>query len=693
MLIPRKDHIPYLRIDESFKNEQSLLENGFTITGNPIINNGISGFTTANYVSKFMGLGSSDFTISMDVTINSFTDSVRIIGSDDTGSNWLCRTIVTGNNLLFYCRIGLINNAFSNPIDISKYIGKKICFGISIEFTGTNTEISVYINGKLGSSPASYLGRIGHLNGIDLGIWKFSSQAFDGTIHNFQFFYGKAFGEEDHSLLCEKDISYSLPASSRLYIPGKVDYNDGTNQVTPVEGTVISTAIQGDGVTPGTFPIFLDDGWLQYGSNRFLDLGDDDDFSFSNSDPFSVGAYIYLDTTQPDTYSPIISKVAGFGAAGGEYMLYYEHTDNSIRFIIIDNDDGGLRLFYKVSALIPGKFYTVVATYSGSGTFDTTSVKIYVNGVDVGATLFSSGTFTALRNTTKPVYVGRRVETSFYFDGNIKYPFVVGEDLGLFDVFEWDKEIRVWNDEARSIHGDLQPHKNGFILSGDDSYDDGSNQITSVVGTITDKFIMGDGSSINTFPVLDGDRIFDFDGDAYMFDSDKDDYTVLLNEPLSLGALISIHPNAFSSFAIISKLVSIAAGGGEWLFYRNKSDISLRFLFLDNVDGGYKLIYAPNTLYDNKLNTVFMTYDGSGVFSTDTWKLFVNGKEVSATIITSGTFNNIYNTDKGVYIGAFSGPSVIALGKIGLPLFRKIRYSPLQIEILHEFLLHSWRMQ
>ena len=147
------------------------------------------------------------------------------------------------------------------------------------------------------------------------------------------------------------------------------------------------------------------------GSSQYVDLGDDDIFSFGNStndSPFSISAWIYMDST---TNFRILAK---YDAPNYEYQFDVGGSSN-LRFFIFDGTSYRARIG---STLSINQWYHVVATYNGvGGTNAENGIKIYVDGVEITGTTSSNGSYTAMHNTTAPVYIGRIA--SSYANGKI----------------------------------------------------------------------------------------------------------------------------------------------------------------------------------------------------------------------------------------------------------------------------------
>ena len=148
------------------------------------------------------------------------------------------------------------------------------------------------------------------------------------------------------------------------------------------------------------------------GSSDYIDLGDSDSLSFGDSStdsPFSISAWIYMNDA---TNFRILNK---YNAPNYEYQFDLSSSDK-LQFYIFDGSN--YRGVGYDSALSINQWYHVVATYDGRGESSAQSgMVLYVNGSPVNDITYSSGSYTAMHNTTAPVNIGRIA--SSYANGKI----------------------------------------------------------------------------------------------------------------------------------------------------------------------------------------------------------------------------------------------------------------------------------
>ncbi len=152
------------------------------------------------------------------------------------------------------------------------------------------------------------------------------------------------------------------------------------------------------------------------GTDDYVTVSDTDRLTFSTgtSDrPFTISAWVNFDTASGT--QGIVSKASAFNV--GEFHLtlgtagttnfYFRTVDNSIGSYI------GKKAEYD---LVVNTWYHVITTYDGSGTEN--GIKIYIDGSVVPVSSSSSGSYTAMENTSEPLYIGRR-NSSPTFSGQI----------------------------------------------------------------------------------------------------------------------------------------------------------------------------------------------------------------------------------------------------------------------------------
>jgi hypothetical protein len=162
------------------------------------------------------------------------------------------------------------------------------------------------------------------------------------------------------------------------------------------------------------------------GNNQYLQVPDSNDLSFGNGStdsPFSISAWVNMDS---NASFRIVNK---YDAPNYEYQ-FDTSASGELRFFVLDGTGYRGRTG---STLNTSQWYHVVATYSGvGGTNAQNGTKIYVNGANVVGSTSTFGSYTAMSNTTAPVYIGR-IATS-YSNGRISNAAIFNTELSSTQV-------------------------------------------------------------------------------------------------------------------------------------------------------------------------------------------------------------------------------------------------------------------
>jgi len=149
------------------------------------------------------------------------------------------------------------------------------------------------------------------------------------------------------------------------------------------------------------------------GNNDYVDCGNSSIFDVGNN--ITVNVWFYVDSIS--SYQAIVAKVLN------DYSLGWE----------VANSSGTFRVTLRPSAtlvnLVAGTL-SVGNWYMGTMTFDNTTARLYLNGVQTGSTT-SGGPVTL--NSTQPLTIGRRIQGSYY-DGNIAQVSIYNRELTAAEV-------------------------------------------------------------------------------------------------------------------------------------------------------------------------------------------------------------------------------------------------------------------
>ena len=340
---------------------------------------------------------------------------------------------------------------------------------------------------------------------------------------------------------------------------------------------------------------------MDFDGSQWVNLGDDDIFSFgdsTNDSPFSISAWIYMDST---TNFRILAK---YDAPNYEYQFDVGGSSN-LRFYIFDGSSYRARIG---STLSINQWYHVVATYNGvGGTNAENGIKIYVDGVEITGTTSSNGSYTAMHNTTAPVYIGRIA--SSYANGKI-------DGVAIYNYALSSSQITTLYGSSSTGIGNpmsLSPKPVAYYPLGDQDAFNGSSYLTP-------------NSSLKDF-------VFDFDGSNDYIDCGTSS-SIEINGNITISAWIFVTTG--SSFqGIVAKRGTTT----NYQFYTDNSAIpKLRF------------------------------WDGAGVSSTET--LSLNTWHHAAVTVNSGVTNGLTFYIDGVPSGTETATIVsnsdnLTIGSIG----------------------------
>ena len=166
------------------------------------------------------------------------------------------------------------------------------------------------------------------------------------------------------------------------------------------------------------------------GVDDYVDLGDSNDFSFGNGStdtPFSLSFWY---KSSDLTSKPVFTKTTTVSAER-EYYLYFGSGDKLV-MVFFDYSSGGF-IAGTTGALTStqGAWTHASITYDGSGA--NTGIEIYINGVLQSLTR-SGSSYTAMENTSYPLWVGGWQTLSSYFLGNLDEISLWSKELSLAEV-------------------------------------------------------------------------------------------------------------------------------------------------------------------------------------------------------------------------------------------------------------------
>jgi len=156
------------------------------------------------------------------------------------------------------------------------------------------------------------------------------------------------------------------------------------------------------------------------GFNDYVDLGDSDDFSFTdgsgNDQPFSLSVWVNMDTNNKFR---VLHKSADLGGGAITNELFFGTIGSgSLCFLISGNSN-----WYGINtptAIAQNEWVHISATYDGSGGASfRDGMHIYINGVAISHVDFGSAGYPQIANNIYPLWIGKYQNNDTYANGRI----------------------------------------------------------------------------------------------------------------------------------------------------------------------------------------------------------------------------------------------------------------------------------
>jgi hypothetical protein len=211
----------------------------------------------------------------------------------------------------------------------------------------------------------------------------------------------------------EKSIQMSVqPGGLIAYYP--LDEGAGT---TAWDGSANNNTGAGTNTTWTTGKV--GGGVAMNGSDRYVDIADS-----SSLDPSTITVSAWLNSTTNTTFASAVSKWNNTTPQNGEWILGHGSVAGTYRFLV---RIGGTNYDVESSTgFSTGAFHHVVGTYDGS------TVRLYVDGVEVGTPATITSTMPASSTNMR---IGNRVGNTNYYNGTV-------DEVKVFSKALLDKEVK-----------------------------------------------------------------------------------------------------------------------------------------------------------------------------------------------------------------------------------------------------------
>jgi hypothetical protein len=395
---------------DDFKDAQSVIQNGGTITGTPSIDNGITLDGTSDYVTYALaGIENASSTISYFIKFYpDFATSVdadkTLFYGDKSGSEtfWIKKRQNSNNNTLWIRLSGttIANIAEATYSPYWKQNSKNIIVLSSTSGGGTT---KIWLNGNLILSVStSYIAASG-ADLLSIGAAASGSDKFSGKITEFKIFKSLLTAQDAQNFYDNSTYKYMDDAVVNLSF--KAAQHDPTNTRTLDISGNNNHATFGDGVTSTTFPTKLQRRGYSFDGGDYNVITNDTTLAFGTDD-FTVAALVKSSIVNNATHW-IIDK--GFGEANNRLILGLDST-NKLKIHVGAIEAAG-------SVINEDSYYTVVGVRNGD------NVYLYVNGIEDAS---NTGASAKVITSTTDLYIGARSATpASYWDGEMSVVYLL----------------------------------------------------------------------------------------------------------------------------------------------------------------------------------------------------------------------------------------------------------------------------
>lgn len=257
--------------------------------------------------------------------------------------------------------------------------------------------------------------------GDKIQLYGWDNNTFPGYLRNFRVYYndgasltatGIETGEHEVevtksdkllSLGIDKDYA-NFPASDNLVLnlPFWSENLKGTTKITSVDANAFSVNVSG--------PLWTSQGRDYDGVDDYIAIDDSDKFSFGNGSadgPVTFVIWVYFDTLPTaGNFESLFQKTWSPGSTLGEYDFYIDST-GQVFFLVGDlSASANIGKASSVNMTRAGEWYQLVGSYSGNST--SAGIHIYRDAGLIDYSNVATGTYVAMENTGKPLYIGSK---------------------------------------------------------------------------------------------------------------------------------------------------------------------------------------------------------------------------------------------------------------------------------------------
>ena len=171
------------------------------------------------------------------------------------------------------------------------------------------------------------------------------------------------------------------------------------------------------------------------GVGDFVDCGDNNNLSFGNGttdSPFAISFWVNLNSLSGNN-NVFIGKDSG--SSNREYAIGMFSGSDKVRFFIKNNGGNSQQSIDSTTNLTTGNWFHIVTTYSGVGGSNAADgMKIYINGSLETSTNIIKQSYTAMKNTSALLTIGKINSSPSQISGLIDETAVFNTELSASDV-------------------------------------------------------------------------------------------------------------------------------------------------------------------------------------------------------------------------------------------------------------------
>jgi hypothetical protein len=641
---------------ERFLTDTLVVNNNWTLVGNPTLNNGLvlDGSTQYGRIELPEAFSSSSITIVIRFTPDFAHDDGTahyVFDVNPTGDYYVEKTAADALDL-YLGNTSIVSIAAANYGTYWHQNQQNILI-----VTGTTGDTSIWLNGFEITSSDATAWTPTYPSQFTIGGTHAGGSLFDGTIHEILF--GDLLLDDSSCQQLSKDyLSQNVPdLKSLLEIPmlDTAINGDGATY-THIRGTTTQTEclLGSDGLTAAEMPTLLHPRGFSFDGGDFMTIADSDEFTFSNASgdlPFTV--CIYFNPGSASALAGVIGKYDS--VSDGEWVIYMVPGTSKIGFFFTDQSVSAYFSQNVDSDLVTGTAETWVFVYDGSGSG--AGITVYRNGL-VAATSAGAGAgvYGQIRNSANPLLIGK-------YSTNI---LPSGSEIYTVEIYPYELtayQAKLWHNKAITRYkGSLTNRLSDFysvltLPMNEVKVNSSEETYTPITGTTTEtEALLGsDGTTTSEFPTLLPGGGFSFDGGDFIKVADSDEFTFSDGSgDLPFSICFRYKPgNAATTATIIAKYSG--ASDGEWTVYHVGS--LLYFFITDQSVSKYMYQRTNLALVTGTTETWTCTYDASA--ATTGMIIYRNGILAAQTAVTVGPYTQMRNTNNSLNIGSNSAEGSI----------------------------------